>query len=181
MLSILKNACLYRKIFAFTVLCCLCSACLNLETICADSIELPLSVNFKQKISIRRIGRPDSVVFRDTFLFVNQIKVEGLNDKFVYNFIPTPQKPEDSLKSFLFPYNPLNDSIAYSITYRRGDASQEDKLAFRYNRSIELSSPECGVRTNYSNLQIIEHTFDSLVLQTNPQRNVSLDIYYFAK
>lgn len=172
---------LIKKIIFFAVFCCLCSACLNLESICADSIELPLSANFKQKISIKRIGKPDSVIFKDTFLFIDQIKADGYPNNPLYIFVPRPQTLEDSLKQFNFRYNPLNDSITYRITYRRGDVSQEDRLAFRYNRRIELSSPECGVRTNYSNLQIIEHTFDSLVLQTNPQQNVSLDIYYFAQ
>ncbi|GAB4125700.1 MAG: hypothetical protein OHK0045_10260 [Raineya sp.] len=170
-----------RKVVVFVILCGLCSACLNLETICADSIELPVSVNFRQKIRIRRLAQPDSIVFRDTFLFIKQIRITDLSDKILYNFTPSPSTPEDSLNTFNFPYNPLKDSVHYSISYRRGNPLQEDILAFRYNRLIELSSPECGIRTNYSNLQILEHSFDSLVLKTNPQGNVSLDIYYFAQ
>ena len=170
-----------KKIIVFIVLCWLCSACLNLETICADSIELPLSVNFKQKIRIKRLAQADSIVFRDTFLFVNQILIEDLSNKILYDFSLSSQSSEDSLRRFGFPYNPLSDSIRYRISYRRGNTQQEDILAFRYNRRIELSSPECGIRTSYSNFQISAHSFDSLVLQTNPQQNVSLDIYYFAQ
>jgi len=170
-----------KRIVVFAILCYLCSACLNLETICADTIEVPVEANFKQKIIFRRIGRPDSVVFRDTFLFIKKIEIAGFPDRLLYDFVPTAEKPEDSLRGFKFPYNPLSDSVRYVISYRRGDTSQRDTLAFRYMRSIELSSPECGVRTNYRNFQLTQFTFDSLVLKTNPQtKNVSLDIYYFA-
>lgn len=169
-----------EKIMLVLIFSGLCSACLNLETICADTIEPPVSVNFKQKIRIRRIAQPDSIVFRDTFLFINQIKISSLSDKILYNFTPTPESPSDSLRRFGFPYNPLSDSVRYRISYRRGNISQEDVLAFYYNRRIQLSSPECGIRTSYNNFQILEHSFDSLVIQTNPQQNVSLDIYYFA-
>jgi len=170
-----------KKIIAFATLCWLCGACLNLETICADSIEVPVRVNFKQKIRIRRLAQADSVVFRDTFLFVNQILIENLSNKILYDFSLSSQSSKDSLRRFDFPYNPLSDSIRYRISYRKGNTQQEDILAFRYKRGIELSSPECGIRSNYSNFQIYEHSFDSLVLQTNPQQNVSLDIYYFAQ
>lgn len=169
-----------KKILIFAAYCLLCSACLNLETICADTIEPPLSVNFKQKIHIKRTLQPDSIVFRDTFLFVGQIR-ESISNRLVYSFVPTAEQPEDSLQSFGFPYNPLSDSVRYVLTYRRGDTHIQDTFAFAYNRRIQLSSPECGVRTNYSALQIRKQTFDSVVIRTNPQNNVSLDIYYFAQ
>ncbi len=177
---LLKMFAHFKKILFFAFLCYLCSACLNLETICADTIEPPVAVNFKQKIRIRRLARPDSIIFRDTFLFVNQIQ-EKLTNKLIYNFIPTFEEPEDSLSIYGFPFNPLSDSVRYVLSYRRGKIDEQDTLSFSYNRKIELSSPECGLRTNYSNFLITRHTFDSIVLRTNPQNNVSLDIYYFAQ
>ncbi|WP_448529481.1 DUF6452 family protein [Raineya sp.] len=148
-------------------------ACVRLETICADAIEVPAVVNFKQKIKFKDRFNRDSVVLRDTFIFLKFIKPQGFDTALF-----VPQRAGDSLRAVRLPYNPLQDTISYIFHYRRGDTLRKDTLLLGYLRRILLTSPQCGVRTEYQNTRVLYHTFDSLTLK-NEQNNVSLEIFYF--
>ncbi len=148
-------------------------ACLRLETICADTIEVPTVVNFKQKIKFKDRFNRDSVVLKDTFIFLKFIRPQGFD-----TFLFVPQRASDSLRAVRLPYNPLQDTISYVFHYRRGDTLRKDTLLLGYSRRILLTSPQCGVRTEYQNTRILYHSFDSLTLK-NEQNNVSLEIFYF--
>jgi hypothetical protein len=149
------------------------TACIQLETICADAVEVPVSVNFKQKIKFKDRFNRDSVVVRDTFIFLDFIQPVGFD-----TLLFTPQKPSDSFRAVRLPYNPLQDTIRYVFRYRRGNVLRKDTLFLGYSRRILLTSPRCGVRNDYENTRILHHTFDSLTLK-NTQNNVSLEIFYF--
>lgn len=148
-------------------------ACVQLETICADAVEVPVVANFKQKIKFKDRFNRDSVVLKDTFIFLKFIQPQGFDTALF-----VPQRASDSLRTIRLPYNPLQDSISYIFHYRRGDTSRRDTLFLGYSRRILLTSPQCGVRTEYQNIRILYHTFDSLMLK-NEQNNVSLEIFYF--
>ncbi|MDX1905278.1 MAG: DUF6452 family protein [Thermonemataceae bacterium] len=155
-------------------------ACVEFEQICAGSVEAPLKVNFKRKIIFKDRNNLDSIVFKDSFLYIKNIKVLE-NDSVLYNY----KLLSDSLVSTNLIYNPLKDSTAYIFSYNKGDTLAIDTIYFGYNRQIELTSPECGVKTNYSNLKIIKHSFDSLVINnannTSDTENAYMDIYFNQK
>jgi hypothetical protein len=161
-----------RKTLIVSVLAIFCiNSCIQLEQICADSVETPLSLNFKKRLVLKNRNNQDSIIIRDTFLYIKQILVEGSDSVFYQS-----TKPSDSLRQINVRYNPIKDSVGYVFSYDKGNTARTDLLRLRYARKIELTSPECGVKTNYSNLTL-RTTFDSLAFRSTKQ-NISVDVYF---
>jgi len=149
----------------------LLGACVKLEQICADSVETALSVNFKQKLTFKDRSNQDSVVVKDTFVHVKQIRAIE-NNTIVYD----RETLSDSIQKIDLKYNPLKDSVSYIFSYNKGNVSKIDTVSFSYARKIALTSPECGVRTDYSNTQIKTSLAAASVKTTN--QTTTADVYF---
>lgn len=148
--------------------------CVQLEIICADAVEARLSLNLKQKLTLKDRFNRDSIVVRDTFVFIKFVKTKSPD-----TILFAAQTPADSLKTLRLPYNPLQDSLKYIFYYNRGNSSEIDTLLLNYTRQILLTSPRCGIRTDYKSQTVAYHTFDSIAFK-NLQNNAVLEIFYFA-
>lgn len=70
---------------------------------------------------------------------------------------------EKSGSSFVVPLNLLKTSTTYNLKfYTTGSALQQHSLTVGYDRQVQYVSEDCGERHIYSNLKVLEYTFDSL-------------------
>ncbi|KOY86870.1 hypothetical protein AD998_12600 [bacterium 336/3] len=147
------------------------STCVKLEQICADAVETPLTVNFKTRQILKNRSGGDSIVVKDTFVYVKDIRIKE-NNTIVYE----ASKTTDSITTTKLKYNPLKDSITYAFSYNKNPTNQKDTFAFSYTRKIALSSPECGVRTDYANLQVKTSLISPTLKTTN--QTTTVDVYF---
>lgn len=146
------------------------STCVKLEQVCADAVETPLTVNFKTRETLKNRSGLDSIVVKDTFVYVKDIRIIE-NNTIVYE----ASKTTDSISNIKLKYNPIKDSVGYALLYN-DNPIRKDTLKFNYTRKIALSSPECGVRTDYANLQVKTSLISPTVKTTN--QITTVDVYF---
>ncbi|MCU0437475.1 MAG: hypothetical protein MUC49_06125 [Raineya sp.] len=147
----------------------LLSTCVKLEQVCADAVETPLTVNFKTRQTLKNRSGLDSIVVKDTFVHVKDIRITE-NNTMIYQ----AENTKDSINTIQLRYNPIQDSVSYNFNYHT--VSQKDILKLVYTRKIALSSPECGVRTDYTNLQVKTSLITPTVKITN--QITTVDVYF---
>jgi hypothetical protein len=66
--------------------------------------------------------------------------------------------PSGNVSQMVLPLDYLNDTTFYTIQI----ADTTYKLTLTYNSKIEFVSDQCGEKFSLGNLQVAEHTFDSV-------------------
>jgi len=145
-------------------------SCVDSTELCSGAIAQGVNIRFVQEQRLRNRFGEDSIVRRDTALFVVSISLTGTDT----TLIPDA----DSLIALgRLPINPLADSTLYLITSARAGLVRTDSLWLGYQREILVISPECGFVNRFRNFRIIQHSFDSL--QTRLGVNENLDVQAF--
>jgi len=158
-----------KLFFCGFIITALLSTCVKLEQVCADAVETPLEVYFKTRDTLKNRSGLDSIIVKDTFVYVKEVKINE-NNELIYE----AEKTTDSINNIKLKYNPINDSISYLFRYN--NSNKQDTFNFSYTRKIALSSPECGVRTDYFNLKIKTSLLSPTIKTTN--QKTSVDVYF---
>lgn len=136
---------------------------LPLMTACLDEPDCVREASNVVKIGFRDISDGDRVT-----ISLNKVTLSGTDSVFYAS---------TEANGVFIPLNILNEnsSIVFETTER------VDVLNFKYNTITRLISPDCGAETFITNLDIAEHTFDSVrVVNTvlSPDVPVNYEIYF---
>ncbi len=146
------------------------SSCIDSTELCSGAIAQGVNIRFVQELRLRDRFGEDSIVRRDTALFITNISLTGTDT----TLIPDA----DSLTALgRLPINPFADSTLYLITSTREGLLRVDSLWIGYRRELQVISPECGFVSRFRDFRIIQHSFDSL--QTRLGVNENLDVQAF--
>lgn len=145
--------------------CSMFTGCVELPIICSEAIEQQLQLRFRYAVTLEDTQGRDSIVARDTFLIIDRIEIADY---------PQALYEQDTLQAVQLPLHPQRDSIEYRFFLR--DFGQQ-QLGIGYRRSIQLISPECGVKTEYSNIGILFSTFDSVHVSRDANRNYTIQLF----
>jgi hypothetical protein len=143
--------------------CGLCFAC-EPEEACVTDATNWLAVRFVQLDA-------ENKVIDDTLVF-EQIYAPGADTVFYQ------RKENEALISFSAYLSPESEET--TLIFEAAEA--RDTLVLAYTQQFKLISPDCGLETRYTQLEVIRHTFtDARLLQSelrSRKTSADLELYY---